>query len=100
MIPTVIDLPYTNMGMGACLIDGLVCPSIDGMFDLCGTTIMYEWDFTDFCGNNINHIQTIEVLPADEAVFVNPPADLVLNCEDPIPAADPLFYTNNESAYR
>ena len=96
-IPDPIDLDYTNNGMGACLVSGTVSPVVNGSYDICGTTITYEWDFTDACGNNLNHVQTIEVLPAMEPDFINPPGDLVLQCEDAIPPPTDLEYTNNDS---
>lgn len=97
MIPVAVDLDYTNNGSGACLIEGTIVPAIDGMFDPCGTIILYEWDYTDFCGNNINHVQSIEILPAALPQFLNPPSDLVLDCEDAIPPPTNLDYTNSDS---
>ena len=96
-VPPAVDLDYTNGGSGACLIDGTITPVVNGAFDPCGTIITYEWDFTDMCGNDLNHVQTIEILPTELPEFVNPPADLVLDCEDAIPPANDLEYTNGSS---
>jgi len=97
VIPPPIDLEYTNNGMGACLIEGMVTPTVDGMFDLCGTTITYTWDFTDTCGNNLNHVQTIEIMPAASPSYINPPSDLSLICIDGVPPPIDLDYSNSET---
>ena len=87
-------LSYTNNGTGGCLISGSVMPVESGTADICGGAITYTWDFTDACGNNINHTQTITVDPAPPLTFLNPPADVVVNC-DQIPTTAPdLTYTN------
>ena len=96
-IPPPVDLMYTNNGVGGCLIEGLVTPTVTGMFDICGSTITYEWDFTDMCGNNLNHVQTIEILPAEEPEFLNPPADVVIDCDGTIPDPIDLEYSNGDS---
>ncbi len=96
-IPPPIDLMYTNNGAGGCLIEGLVIPVVNGVFSICGSTITYEWDFTDICGNNLNHVQTIEILPAEEPEFLNPPASIVIECDGVIPNAIDLEYSNGDS---
>jgi len=96
-VPPAVDLDYSNNGSGACLIEGTITPSVTGSFDPCGSMISYEWDYTDMCGNNINHVQSIEIIPADPVDFISPPADVVLDCEETIPPAIDLDYTNGSS---
>lgn len=96
-IPPPIDLTYTNNGIGGCLIEGIVIPIVNGQFDVCGSTITYEWDYTDMCGNNLNHIQTIEILPAEDPEFINPPASITIDCDGVIPDAIDLEYSNGDS---
>jgi|GEM_PF-847190 len=95
-IPDPIDLTLTNNGVGGCLIENIISPIITGQFDVCGSTITYEWDYTDMCGNNLNHIQTIEILPAEEPEFLNPPASITIDCDGTIPDAIDLEYSNGD----
>ncbi len=82
------DLDYTNNGLGACLIEGTISPTESGSADICGGTITYTWDFTDQCGNNINHVQNVTIEPAPLPEFINPPADVTLDCDN-IPTNGP-----------
>ena len=95
-IPTTApDLMYTNGEIGSCEVMGSVSPTMSGGGDECGGSIMWTWDFTDPCGNNINHVQTITIIPIPQAAFINPPADTTVTC-DGIPTSPPdLDYTNN-----
>jgi len=97
-IPTSFpDLMYTNGGVGACLIEGMVTPTVVGTPDACGGVIIAGWVFTDACGNNISASQTVTVDPAPIPTFVNPPGDITVDC-DAVPTSAPdLTYTNNES---
>ncbi len=90
-----IDLDYTNNDAGACLIEGTITPTQSGSADICGGAITYTWDFTDQCGNNINHTQTITVEPAPDVSFINPPSDINVTCSAGPPNAISLDYTNN-----
>ena len=91
------DLTYTNNATGSCLIEGTVSPTESGSADECGGAITYTWEFTDPCGNTVTHSQTITVTPAPQATFVNPPADLMVNCNNIPTGASDLTYTNNAS---
>ena len=97
-IPTsAADLSYTNGAVGACEISGMVPPTQSGSADICGGSFSFTWDLTDLCGNTISHTQNITVTPAAAPAFINPPADLVVTCDNiPTGAAD-LDYTNNEN---
>ena len=91
------DLNYTNNENGTCLVMGTVSPTQSGSADICGGTISYTWDFTDICGNNISHTQNITVTPAAPPTFLNPPANLVVTCDNIPTGAPDLDYTNNEN---
>ena len=91
------DLNYTNNGTGACLIEGIVSPTVSGTADICGGTITNKWTFTDPCGKTITHEQTITVTPAPQAAFTNPPGDLTVDCNNIPSGAPDLSYTNNAS---
>ena len=80
-IPSPGFLDYSNNDDGSCRIEGFVLPIVTGTANACGSVITYEWDYTDDCDNNINYVQTIEIMPADEASFINPPADTTLTFE-------------------
>ena len=88
------DLDYTNGGVGSCLFEGTISPIETGSADICGGTITYTWEYTDPCGNNISHTQNVEVTPAPAPAFINPPGDIIVDCDN-IPTNGPdLDYTN------
>ena len=97
-LPPPSDLDYTNEESGPCEISGSITPEVDGTVDLCGGRVTYTWEFTDDCDRTISHVQTIDVEPASEAEWVDPPAGITLDCNE---AADydipDLEYTNGET---
>src|SRR5690606_40152128 len=95
----VTDLAYTNNELASCEISGTVPGVLDGTFDECGGVQTITWTFTDDCGRNITHVQTITIDPAAPAVFVNPPADIVVSCDDAQNCeVTDLAYTNEKLA--
>jgi hypothetical protein len=83
------------------LIQGSVVGVITSNYDECGGDITQVWTFTDDCGRNDYHTQTITVDPAPIAAFINPPADDQLTCEEAntyAATAVSLDYTNNGTA--
>ncbi|MBK7429181.1 MAG: hypothetical protein IPI60_20230, partial [Saprospiraceae bacterium] len=94
----VTTLAYTNNETGSCEISGSVPGTLAGTFDECGGSQTITWTFTDDCGRNITHVQTITIDPAPQAAFVNPPADVTLTCDDAQNfVVNTLAYTNNET---
>ena len=88
------DLDYTNGGAGSCLFEGTITPVESGSADICGGTITYTWEYTDPCGNFITHTQDVEVTPAPAVAFINPPGNIIVDCDN-IPTSGPdLDYTN------
>ena len=96
IIPPPEALNYSNGQSGLCLIEGSVMPTVVGAFDPCGSTITYTWIFSDPCGTNLMHTQTITVDPAQVPNFINPPNDLTLSCAEVIPNPIDLSYSNNQ----
>jgi hypothetical protein len=95
-VPPMLD--YTNGLTGTCLISGTVSSTQDGPLDECGNDVVYTWTFTDDCDRTITHMQTVTVEPIEEAAFVNPPADVTIDCDELqtfTPAV--LTYTNGGS---
>ncbi|MBK7426628.1 MAG: hypothetical protein IPI60_06185 [Saprospiraceae bacterium] len=94
---TMLDLDYSNGATGSCEITGSVPGVLNGSFDTCGGTQTITWTFTDMCDRTIMHVQTINVIPALEAAFINPPADIILTCEEATNmTVSTLNYTNAE----
>ena len=89
------NLDYTNNENGVCLISGTVTPTESGSADICGGAITYTWQFTDICGNSISHSQNITVTPAPPSAFINPPANMTVDCDNIPTSAPNLDYTNN-----
>ncbi|MCZ2338141.1 MAG: hypothetical protein LC127_08055, partial [Chitinophagales bacterium] len=102
-IPAASVLPplqYTNSSSGRCLIQGTVIPDRTDNYDICGGTIVYLWEKTDSCGRSISYQQTLNIEPAPEATWINPPADVTVPCGQTVdPAFMPdLAYSNGATA--
>jgi hypothetical protein len=89
------DLSYQNGDTGSCSLSGSVAGTISGTANQCGGVITYTWEFTDQCMNEIEHVQTITVNPAPLPVFINPPADITVACNQIPTIAPSLEYNNN-----
>jgi len=92
--PTMLN--YTNGGTGNCLIEGTVDPVGDGTLDICGNSVTYTWEFEDDCDRTITHTQTVTVEPIPEATFVDPPANVTIDCDE-LQTFTPIIlnYTNS-----
>jgi hypothetical protein len=89
------SLSYSNAGLGGCLISGSVNGVITGTYDECGGTLTQTWTFTDDCNRTITHVQTITVEPAPVAVWIDPPGNITISCDDATAfAASSLSYSN------
>jgi hypothetical protein len=89
-------LPYTNGKTGQCQNSGDVEAITTGSFDACGGNLKRNW-ILNTCGSIVKHVQNVKVLPAPEPTFFNPPPDITLDCGEPFPSPDDLYYTNNKS---
>ena len=89
------SLNYSNSALGNCLISGSVPPIQSGSYGLCGGSIILNWDFTDQCGNTLQHQQVITVDPAPLASFINPPIAETVACDDVLTVPPLLSYSNN-----
>ena len=58
-------------------------------------TIKRTWTFTDGCGNSSSTFQQIFVEDNDAPVIGSSPADIYLDCDDPIPSAGNLSAVDN-----
>ncbi len=97
-VGTIPDLTYENTQGGICFLSGAVPGVLAGMSDICGGSYTITWEYTDTCMNVIDHTQNIEVDPAPEAVWVNPPAAAITIDCDAIPTMIPdLGYDNGET---
>jgi hypothetical protein len=73
------SLSYTNNGTGSGLLSGKVAGTRSGAYTSCGGTLSVNWSFTDPCGRPLTHTQTITVVPAPQAQFVNAPSNQTLS---------------------
>ena len=107
MLPANMNLPCSAQDVTAmnllasnndpnCLIEQTVIPQVTDNADACGGDITIDWEFMDPCGRTISHSQVITIEPAEEAVFIDPPADFDLTCGDPEPEFDDLIYSNGQ----
>jgi hypothetical protein len=96
--PVVPDLAVSNGLTGICGIDTIVSGTQQGSGGPCGSELTRTWEFTDACGRTIIHQQLITTSASAPPVFVNPPVDSVLSCEEIILySPDSLLYSNSES---
>lgn len=91
--PPAEPLDYTNGD--PCEIMGSIDPVIDDNNDICGGEITNTWDFTDECGRQLLHVQTITIDPAPEAEFQDVPGNTTVACGDDATNPGDLMYTNN-----
>jgi hypothetical protein len=89
-----VPLQVKNNGPSGCSIDQLITPVQSGNATICGGVITYTWTFTDVCGRTITHMQNINVTPMPLPQFINPPANVTVNC-DAIPTAGPTLTVQN-----
>jgi len=92
-----VDLMFTNAAMDGCLIEDTVSPTTDGAVDPCGADITYTWTFTDDCDRTQTATQVVTVNPAPEAVWIDPPAPIMVDCSSFDANAPTLAYTNSAS---
>ncbi|MCR9290331.1 MAG: gliding motility-associated C-terminal domain-containing protein [Bacteroidetes bacterium] len=57
-------------------------------------TIIRTWTATDDCGNFVTDSQTITVQDTTDPVFTNIPADITVDCDQPLPIGDPIASDN------
>lgn len=94
------ELMYDNGQTGPdCSIMGSVEPTRTGSVDDCQGAYVYTWTFMDKCGREITHTRTVTVVPPDEPMWINPPADItVASCDnfdfDDLPE---LMYDNGQT---
>ncbi len=91
-----IDLTFTNNGIGACLISGEVAPEVSGSYDACGGDLVVTWETIDDCGTTYTATQNITVLAATEASFSSIPTNTTITCNS-IPSPQNLNVTNGLS---
>jgi hypothetical protein len=93
------DLSYTNSSLSSCLITGSVPGTIQsGSFTECGGSWVLLWEYTDDCGNRIEHTQDVNILPAAPPQWVNPPGPTTFTCAQAENYVIPnLSYSNGES---
>lgn len=91
------DISYDNQAPMFCNTAGTIPGVITGSYDACGGILTQEWSFMDPCGNSIAHQRTITVNPAPTPAFVDPPADVTLDCGETFPNPMDLTYTNGGS---
>lgn len=93
------ELTYSNnAGAGSCLIEETVTSIFSGSYDACGGSLVQEWSAVDDCGNLLTHNRNITVNPAALPVFVDPPADVTLDCGESFPDDYEILYSNNSNA--
>ena len=95
------DATYTNNSSGACLIDGIISPSITSNYTACnGGTITIDYIGTDVCNNPLNAQHVITITPP-VAPTVSLPSGLpvTLSCASSETFTTPAnaTFTNSES---
>ncbi|NNF33672.1 MAG: hypothetical protein HKN68_06170, partial [Saprospiraceae bacterium] len=90
------DLVISNNQSGNCLISEVIAPTIDDTnWDECGGIQYITWEYTDFCGRDYTYTQTVTVASTEQPIWINPPANTTINCDEVL-TFDPgqLEYSN------
>ena len=53
-----------------------------------------RWEFISPCGDVITNDRIITVLPVPDPIFIDPPTDMTLGCNEDFPVNPPLTYDN------
>lgn len=93
-----VPLNITNNEVGGCSINQTLVPIQTGSATICGGIISYTWTYTDQCNRTIIHTQNVTVEPLPQAYFINPPADITVECSNyPLSNIPSLTLTNGIS---
>ena len=82
-------------GVDNCSITVTITSHDEVIDNECGYQIKRTFTAADLCGNTTTEIQMITVIDETNPVFMNIPVDLVINCNDAIPAADEAVSAND-----
>jgi gliding motility-associated-like protein len=88
-------ISYSNYQFGDCENSGTVAGVQNPDYDQCGGTITYTW-VLDACGDPVTYVQVLTVEPGANPIIETAPADLTLECGEPFPPSQELYYYNNE----
>ena len=77
LIPPMVDQEWTDNCDGNGMVVGNETGSVDGCF---GGSLSRTWTYTDQCNNSVSHTQNITVNPTPVTTFINPPADITVDC--------------------
>jgi len=79
-----------------CIPAGSVAPIKTENYDECGGTITYTWSVSNPCDSeDLTHTLIATVAASDSFVFIDPPIDITLSCNQLPFVPDTLFITNN-----
>ncbi len=93
-IPEPSTINFSNGESGNCGINGTATGVITGSYDICGGTLLQTWSTADQCVNAIEYVQTINVLSAEDPVWISLPVDITLGCDENFPEPPLLEYYN------
>lgn len=92
-IPTLL---VTNGESGVCLIEDEIVATVEDNYNGCSGTIIYTWEYTSECGVELEHMQTLNIIPPPLASFVDPPINDILPCDELSILSTNLEYTNGD----
>ncbi|MFK7756394.1 MAG: T9SS type A sorting domain-containing protein [Flavobacteriales bacterium] len=78
-----------------CQVAMVTCTQVEDLDDCGNGTITVLCEAADGCGNVANTSYVITILDTEAPMLTSMPADLVLDCEDEVPAADEVDATDN-----
>ena len=87
-------LTLSNGQSGAGEIIDTIFPIVEGVYSICGGTVINTWVHTDTCGRLSVATQSITNLPANSAVFDSLPPDITVSCKNIPDDNIPLEYSN------
>ena len=78
-----------------CISNGTLLPTENDQTDPCdGGTVIRRWEIKDSCNGPTIIEQTITIEAIPEAIFIDPPGDLTIACDEVPTMESPLDYSN------
>lgn len=90
-LPPITNAEFDDNCIGSGEVEG---EDVDNTDPCLGGTVLRSWSIADSCNLFFMNTYIITIDPVAEAQFIDPPADITVDCDNVPFSADPLTYTN------